>query len=185
MPAICLRSPVSKTEELELVQLVECGQRVLHLGNVIDAVQHPGRNEPFDCLLKNLAPTVRARRIQTFRFGLASCATTPRKTIRMRPLLTLPLCLESRSHRPRSAPAGAEATRAGLCAGPTMAPPFRHAADDGDSCDRPPAAGCENFFDRLLLLNAVVVGAERRIDRFEKFPKFSGAMSSRFTMPTG
>ena len=48
---------------------------------------------------------------------------------------------------------------------------FRHAADDEIVVIGLQQPVVENFFDRLLLLNAVVVGAERRIDRFEKFPK--------------
>ena len=51
-----LEQPGVKDEEFELIQLIKCGQRVLHLGNVVDPVQHSSRNEPFDGFFKVPCP---------------------------------------------------------------------------------------------------------------------------------
>ena len=47
-----------KHEELELVQLVKGCQGILHLGDIVDAVQHPGGNQPLDGFLKVPGPAV-------------------------------------------------------------------------------------------------------------------------------
>ena len=41
-----------KYEELELIQLVKGRKRMLHLGNIVDAIEHSGRDQPFDRLFK-------------------------------------------------------------------------------------------------------------------------------------
>ena len=47
-----LEQPGVKDEEFELIQLIKCGQRVLHFGNIVDSVQHSGRNEPLNGFFK-------------------------------------------------------------------------------------------------------------------------------------
>ena len=45
-----------KHEEFELVQLVKGCQGMLHLGDIVDAVQHSGRDQPLDGLFKVPGP---------------------------------------------------------------------------------------------------------------------------------
>lgn len=51
-PRHLLEQPGVKNKELELIQLVEGGKGMLHFGDVVDPVQHPGRDKPFYRLLK-------------------------------------------------------------------------------------------------------------------------------------
>ena len=41
-----------KHKQLELIQLIKSGKRMLHLGDIVDTVQHTGRNKPFNRFFK-------------------------------------------------------------------------------------------------------------------------------------
>ena len=80
-PSHLLEQAGIKDKELELIQFVESRKRVFHFGDIVNPVQlarPPSRTAPY----------------MNFSLDLASWETMLRNTIRMRPLLTLPLCLE-------------------------------------------------------------------------------------------
>ena len=51
-----LEQPCIKQEQLELIELVKGRKRMFHLGNIIDTIEHTGRNEPFNRFLKIPCP---------------------------------------------------------------------------------------------------------------------------------
>lgn len=55
-PGHVLEQAGVKDKQLELIQLIKGGQEVLHLGDIINPVQHPGGHQPLDGLLKVPGP---------------------------------------------------------------------------------------------------------------------------------
>ena len=94
-PRHLLEQSSIKDKELELIQLVKGGKRMFHLGDIVDPVQHPSGDEPFYRFLEvSGTASFPDSAVHELLIGLASWETILRKTIRIRPLLTLPLCLE-------------------------------------------------------------------------------------------
>ena len=55
-PRHLLEQSSVKDKELELIQLVKSGKRMLHFGDIVDPAQHPGRDEPFYRFLEISGP---------------------------------------------------------------------------------------------------------------------------------
>lgn len=70
-PGHMLEQAGIKDKQLELIQLVKGGQRVLHLGDVVHPVQHPGGHQPLDGFLKVPGPAALPNRaVHEFFVGL-------------------------------------------------------------------------------------------------------------------
>lgn len=68
---------------------------MLHFGDVIHPVQHPGGHQPLDGFLKVPGPAALPdRAVHEFFVGLGQLGDDAAEHHKMCPLLTLPLCLE-------------------------------------------------------------------------------------------
>ena len=68
---------------------------MLHLGNIVDAVEHTGGDKPFDGFFKVPRPAALPdSAVDKLFIGFGKLGDDAADTIRMRPLFTFPLCLE-------------------------------------------------------------------------------------------
>ena len=95
MPAICFNNPVSNKNNLNWSNLSKAESGCSSLETLYIRFSIPAETSHSIASSKSLAlaPSLTAP-YMNFSFDFASCVTILRKTIRIRPLFTLPLCLE-------------------------------------------------------------------------------------------